>query len=1114
MPLNIHRAERTDLLADGLGELLAVPQPDPFAEELVLVPARGIERWLSQRLSHRLGRGSASDGVCAGVSFRSPRSLIAELTGASDSDPWAPDSMVWPLLEAIDAAADEPWCGRLAAHLGHRHTGAEAELRLGRRHSVARRIAALFASYATQRPELLIDWLAGVDEDGLGRQLDSDLTWQPALWRELVARIPADPPHVRQERAVAALRASPADLPPRISLFGQTRLPVTDIELLEALSVHHDVHLWFPHPSDALWRSLAGTHTRIPRSEVTDEQEGGHPLLTTLGRDVRELQRLLPATAVESADAAGITRPDTLLGWLQSDLDANEMRPAARSFAAGDQSVQVHSCHGPARQIDVLRDVLLGALADDPTLEPRDILVMCPDIDTYAPLIIAGFGLGDSTDAGAPGASGPGHPAHRLRVRLADRSPVQTNPLLGVTSALLDLVGSRAAASAVLNLAEAQPIRVRFGFTDDDLDTINQWVRESGIRWGFDQRHREPFGLGSVVHNTWRFGLDRVLCGVAMSDDSQDWLGTTLPLDDVGSNRVELAGRFAEFVDRLQWTVDSLSGTRTLAEWLDLLSAGVERLTRVGAGDGWQSGQLHREFADIVADAGSRSVIPLRLSDIRSLLQRYLAGRPTRTNFRSGSLTVCTMVPMRSVPHRLVCLVGLDDGVFPRVGTPDGDDVLARKPVVGERDIRSEDRQLLLDAIGAATERLVITYTGADEYTGREHPPCVPLAEILDALDRTTPENLRSHVLVKHPLQPFDARNVLPGAVVRGTTTPFTFDRTALVAAEAARDAVPEASTRQREFLTAPLPAGDRGDASLDDLLAFFNDPVKGFFRGFGLALPFDADVVSDVIPVELDALASWAVGDRMLDDLLRGRDPDWVLKAEWRRGCLPPGQLGWRKAQRTQELAQRLAATAFGYRSGPSEVIDIDVDLGSGRRLAGTVNQIHAGRYVSVTYSKLAAKHLLQAWIRLLALCAERPDRKWSVVCIGRRGSNGVAVRAFGPPADSAAALLADLVSVYDAGQREPIPLPLKTSYAWAEARRTRSDPYRAAAESWKSAKFPKEDADAAHVRAWGKDAPLDVLLRAPATGEEMSGETTRLGALAVKVWTPLLSAEREARA
>ena len=184
--------------------------------------------------------------------------------------------------------------------------------------------------------------------------------------------------------------------------------------------------------------------------------------------------------------------------------------------ADDDRSVQVHSCHGPARQIDVLREVLLGLLADDPTLEPRDILVMCPDIETYAPLIIADFGLGDVVHGA--------HPAHRLRVRLADRSLVQTNPLLGVASQLLALAGSRVTASEVLNLAQAAPVRARFGFTDDDLEDITRWVRQANIRWGFDQEHRQPYGV-DFVHNTWRFGIDRVLAGVAMSDDSHAWIG-------------------------------------------------------------------------------------------------------------------------------------------------------------------------------------------------------------------------------------------------------------------------------------------------------------------------------------------------------------------------------------------------------------------------------------------------------------------------------------------------------------------------------------------------------------------------------------------------------------
>lgn len=330
---------------------------------------------------------------------------------------------------------------------------------------------------------------------------------------------------------------------------------------------------------------------------------------------------------------------------------------------------------------------------------------------------------------------------------------------------LLGIADSRATASAVLNLAQAAPVRARFAFTDDDLEDITSWVQQANVRWSFDADHRERYGLKAIQHNTWRFGLDRILTGVAMSEDSRAWLGTALPLDDVGSNRVELAGRLAEFVARLQTATDALSGSRPLTDWIAALIDGVIALTRVSIDDGWQTGQLQRELADVVIEAGSHAETALQLSDVRALLAGHLAGRPTRANFRTGGLTVCTMVPMRSVPHRVVCLVGLDDGVFPRADHIDGDDVLCRRLLTGERDVRSEDRQLLLDAVCAATETLVITYAGADESTGKLRPPAVPLAELLDAIDITTETPVRDHVVVRHPLQPFDIRNVEPGAL-------------------------------------------------------------------------------------------------------------------------------------------------------------------------------------------------------------------------------------------------------------------------------------------------------------------------------------------------------------
>lgn len=1111
MAVRIHRAARTDQLADALGELLAVPSADPFATEVVVVPAKGVERWLSQRLSHRLGAAAGrGDGVCAGVDFRSPWSLFAALR-EDDDDPWSPDALTWPLLDVVDASLDEPWAATLAQHLGHGLVADEADLRRGRRLATARRLARLFSSYAVQRPTLLQDWAAGVDE------LPSDLAWQPELWRRLAAMIGGPTPAQRQHETLAQLAADPGsvDLPERLSLFGHTRLPPTEIELLAALGEAREVHLWLPHPSAALWDALADLRGPVPRREDRSVERVGHPLLATLGRDTRELQRALGTiapldgvTAEEPARACADT-PATLLGWLQHDLRANAVGPASeRVLTVADRSVQVHACHGPARQVEVLREVLLGVLTDDPSLEPRDVLVMCPDVETYAPLIEAAFGLAEVVGE-------QGHPAHRLRVRLADRALDRTNPLLDLAARLLDLAGGRAGVGEVLDLAHLEPVRRRFRFREDDLQQLTDWAREAGVRWGFDAAHRAEFGLDAYVANTWEFGLDRLLAGVTMSEDAGTWLDKTLPLDDVGSGDVDLVGRLAEFVDRVRAVTDGLVGTHPLEHWLDALADGVTSLADVPASETWQSGQVQRLLGQVREAAAERGGVALRLPDVRALLADRLEGRPTRANFRTGTLTVATLVPMRSVPHRVVCLLGLDDGVFPRAGIADGDDVLARDPLTGERDPRSEDRQLFLDAILAATDTLVVTYSGAGEYSGQPKPPAVPLGELLDALDVTavtaSAGSVAEQITVHHPLQPFDARNLVAGELV--PQGPFTFDRAALAGATAAR-----AQVEVPPFLPGPLPPAPADDVVLEDLLSFWKSPVRGFLRDrLDVAVPRDEESLDAGLPVEIDSLTQWGVGERLLHDLLGGLDPETVRQHEWRRGVLPPGFLGWRLLGEILEKATPLARQALELRTRSARAVDIDVDLGDGRRLRGTVPQVYGDRLVPVSFSRLGATHRLQSWIQLLALAASDEDSAWSAHTVGRpansRSRTPFGLSQLGPLDHRARGLLRDLVALRDAGLTEPLPFPLKASLTYARQRRTQASSDEAvdkAGWDWRDGRFPGECSDAEQIRAWGAKAPLPGLDVAPLPDEAYDGETHRFGALAMRVWSPLLVSEQ----
>ncbi len=1117
MTLHLHTAERTDALADGLADLLVTPLPDPFAREVVVVPARGVERWLTQRLSHRLGVGPrGGDGVCAGVDFVTPHSLVSMLLDRDAEDPWSPDRLAWPLLTVIDDVMGRPGFEDLTTHLGG---GEPDDDRSARRYAVARRLAGLFSSYAVQRPHLLTEWRAGRASDGAGGTLDEDLRWQADLWRRLLEVVEVAPPDVRHAETVARLRdgGSDLDLPSRLSLFGHTRVPETEVSLLGALGQLRDVHLWLPQASTALWDSLGGAarEGQVPRSADSSAAVVGHPLLSSLGRDARELRRTL-GDLPSSPAARTPPTADTLLGWLQHDLRANHAPSGdelSRRTWTGDDSVQVHACHGAARQVDVLREVLVGLLqdsVDDPDqepLEPRDILVMVPDIETYAPLISAAFGMADVAGERV------GHPGHQLRVRLADRSLAATNPLLALAAQLVELVRGRMSASQVLDVAGADPVRARFGFGDEELERIAHWVDVSGVRWGYDAQHRDTFGLGSLDANTWVTGLRRVLLGAAMSGLDHRQVAGSVPVDDVSDGDLELVGRFAEFVERVHTFVARAERATSVTDWTSAMAEAVHSLTSTPLDEVWQVAQFDREVARIAAGAGEAGT-QLRQADVRALLQQRLRGRPTRANFRTGTLTVCTMVPMRSVPHRVVCLVGLDDGVFPRVSTVDGDDVLARRPRTGERDLRAEDRQLFLDAIVAATDKLVITYTGRGEHTGAERPPAVPLGELLDALDRTTSRPVREQVLTHHPLQPFDEANFVAGRLRADGA--FTFDRFALAGASAAR------SERQAVgvLVPAPLPAVDATprDVSLADLQDFFAHPVRGFFRRLRIARPYDAAEIKDAIPITLDALEKWAVGDRLASEVLGGADAIAVGEALKATGQLPPGPLGKGVLDEIVTVVRPLVIRGLELRRGPRRSLDVDIDLGGGRRLSGTVGDVWGNNAVSVSFSRLGAKHRLAAWINALALAAGLPDENWTVHTIGKHRSGGQ-VQLIAPLAQhQAQQWLRDLVALYDAGQCEPLPLPVKTSLAWAEEfRRVRAgsdgDPDLRALAEWETPRFndsgfPQEDADPWHVRAFGEHADY-TLLAATARADEEGPH--RLGHYAWRLWSPLLDSGHE---
>ncbi len=903
----------------ALAHMFAAPADDPFAPELIAVHTRGMERWLTQRLSAHLGTTPGrADGVCANVTFSQPHRLVTEAVAAAagvapDEDPWPAQRSLWPLLEMIDASLHEPWLSTLRAYLD----GGP------RRVAAAREIADRFDRYALLRPELLRAWAQG--EDG---PIAADQAWQPRLWRALRARIGVPSAAERLAGACERLRAQPQllALPRRVSLFGLTRLPAGHLDVLAAIAAERDVHVFALHPSPALWNAVAqaldGHPPPVRRRDDRSGRLARNRLLASWGADARELQLVLAraGAGVDHRHEHVRGAAPSLLARLQEDVRANRQAPPEPALLAGDDaSLRVHACHGRARQVEVLRDAILHLLAADPTLQPRDVVVMCPDIETFAPLIAATFGAGavtagDDDDQGA--GEGPRMP--QLRVRLADRALRQTNPVLGVLAALLELADQRVTASQVLDLAEREPVRRRFAIDDDDLARLREWISRSGIRWGLDAEHRRPYRLAEVPNGTWEAGLARVLLGVAMTEDEQRLFGGVLPLDDVDSGAIDLAGRLAELIARVAEAVDAFAAPMAIDAWAGALATAADALAATAPRDAWQRAQLQRVLDELVGEAsvaGTASPSVLSLADVRALLAERLRGRPTRANFRTGQLTVCTLVPMRSVPHRVVCLLGLDDGVFPRGAVHDDDDLTLADPHVGERDGRSEDRQLLLDALLAATDRLIVTYTGNDERTNITRPPAVPVGELLDVVDATArcPDARRPA-----PASWCDTRSSpsthaisTAGGLVPGRV--WSFDPATLRGAQA----LSGPRLQARPFLPSPLPAPPPAALALDDLLAFVAHPVRAFLRArLGVSVRDFSDVVEDGLRVELDPLARWEVGDRLLRARLAGVSAREAGLAEIARGMLPPAALGQPVLARVMPAVDRIVTASRASRS------------------------------------------------------------------------------------------------------------------------------------------------------------------------------------------------------
>jgi exodeoxyribonuclease V gamma subunit len=1021
--ISIVASEQADRLVAALGDRLG--HADPFAGDVVVVPTRGVERYLQQALA-------LQHGICANVHFPTANEFLASIR--TDPHWWDADRLTWPLLQTIDEHLGQPWAAPLADHLRDSPHWRRSDRRL----SLARRLAGLFCEYDRERPGLLEAWAA-----------DPDGEWQAQLWAAL---------HDRLGAAALHHTIDASGLPPRLAVFGPTRIPQRLLLVLRELSRDREVDLYLPVPSTALWQA--------------DPPDVHHPLLASLGRDTRELRTRLgePGTALP-VDFAG----DGLLPQLQRQISGNTTSDLRA--LPGDTSLQIHACHGPARQAEVLREAILSVLQGDPSLEPRDVLIMSPDLDTFAPLLSAAFNDPDPRIAD-------------LRLAVADQTPQQRNEVLAALDALLTLITGRAPRSEVLDLLAREPVRDRYRLSLQDVERIGALAGAAAVSWGLDRQHRAAWDVPDVDQGTWSWGLDRLVLGTAMSDEGLPMFADVLPLPDVGPGDVRLVGVLAGFVADLAALRSMAARPGTLAAWTDLLGSALETFTAAEHDRQWRSTGARSQLAAFTAQAGPwGGQVQLTLADVRELLADVLAGRPSPFGFRLGGLTACRLEPMRSVPHEVVCLIGMDDGTFPRPGAVDGDDVLLQHRRIGERDARATDRQMFLDAIMAAGKHLIVTYTGNDERTNSPRQPAVPLAELIDLLPRDA--GLPLH----HPLQPFDARSFTP-------PDPFSHDTAALAGARAL-----QGERHPWVFLDGSLPPPDPPHPrSVDSLAKFLRDPAATFLeQRLGLRRAWDEVEAPESVPLALDPLAQHQVGDRLLAPRLRGEDDSRHRTAELARGVAPPGGLGREALDALLPEVDRIAGI---YREwvGPDvpQRVQVRIDLGRGP-VDAVLTDVVGSTIVGWTYAKGKPKHALGVWPELLALAAARPGEQ----CRARISARGSTIELEAPDSATALEVLQRLADLEEDGRLRPILFEPASSLAYAKARGDGEAAARAAA----SAKWPQHPPGSLRT-VCGAAPTLDLVLQdrhVPASAAGL-GEATCFGAAARAIWDPLLAGNPDA--
>ncbi|WP_058913733.1 exodeoxyribonuclease V subunit gamma [Entomohabitans teleogrylli] len=1048
--LRVYHSNRLDVLEEIM-EFIVERQPldDPFEPEVVLVQSTGMAQWLQMTLAQKFG-------IAANIDFPLPASFIWDmfvrvLPGVPQESAFSKTSMSWKLMALLPEMLERPEFTMLRHYL-------ENDDDRRKLFQLCARIADLFDQYLVYRPRWLTSW----EQDQQVEGLDEAQSWQAPLWKALVehTRRLAQPEWHRAnlyQRFISTLENSdscPPGLPSRVFICGISALPPVYLQALQALGKHIDVHLLFTNPCRWYWGDIQDPaflarlisrrrrkHNqpqelalfRDPQQASTlfnddGQQNIGNPLLASWGKLGRDYTFLLSGLArFEELDVFVDLQPDNLLHRVQHDLlelrDSQILGLTEEQYRHSgekqplrpeDRSLTLHACHSPQREVEVLQDRLLQMMEADPSLTPRDIIVMVADIDSYSPYIQAVFG------------SAPAE--RRLPFAISDRRARQAHPALQAFITLLSLAESRFTAEDVLALLEVPALASKFAIDEEGLGYLRQWVGESGIRWGMDDDNVEEFGLPTGGRHTWRFGLTRMLLGYAMESQRGEWRDV-LPYDESSGLIAGLAGQLAELLMQLNRWRRALVQPRTLDGWLPVCRDLLNDFFLPEPETESALALIEQQWQSAIAQGiESRYGEEVPLTILRDELTRRLDHERISQRFLAGPVNFCTLMPMRSIPFKVVCLLGMNDGVYPRTLAPLGFDLMSQKPERGDRSRRDDDRYLFLEALISAQQCLYISYIGRSIVDNSERYPSVLVQELLEYLAQShylpgdehltcdeSARRVREHLVHQHTRTPFDARNFLPGDERQ------SYAREWLPAAS-------EAGQAQPAFMQSLTPYSAE-EVTLEQLQRFWRHPVRAFFQmRLGVNFRTEETDLPDEEPFYLDSLERYQINQHLLNALVEGDDASLLFRRYRASGALPYGpwgEIAWEsQLNEMQQLADSVVAEKL-----PGESREVDLNI-AGVRVTGWLHDVQSDGLLRWRPSVLNVGHGMQLWLEHLVYCACGGNGSSRLM-----GRNASVWRFPALPVQEAEAYLEQWLEGYLSGMSQPLILLPRSGGAWLSA-------------------------------------------------------------------------------